>query len=101
MPYDDWADRLMQLPLGCYEPALAHIDNPRVKPGGVITASGMYSVLLTRCDSQNWKGDMQRLNSLVLMCCEPALGKAVAKEQDEHIMLTMLEARITASPKQF
>lgn len=50
MPYDDWADRLMQLPLGCYEPALAHIDNPRVKPGGVITASGMYSVLLTRCD---------------------------------------------------
>ncbi len=70
LPYDDWADRLMQIPLGCYEPALAHIDNPRVKPGGVITASGMYSVLLTRCDYQNWKGDMQRLNSLVLMCGE-------------------------------
>lgn len=92
LPYDDWADRLMQLPLGCYEPALAHIDNPRVKPGGVITASGMYSVLLTRCDYQNWKGDMQRLNSLVLMCGEPASGKAVAKEQDEHIMLTMRES---------
>ena len=92
LPYDDWADRLMQIPLGCYEPALAHIDNPRVKPGGVITASGMYSVLLTRCDYQNWKGDMQRLNSLVLMCGEPASGKAVAKEQDEHIMLTMRES---------
>ena len=92
LPYDDWADRLMQMPLGCYEPALAHIDNPRVKPGGVITASGMYSVLLTRCDYQNWKGDMQRLNSLVLMCGEPASGKAVAKEQDEHIMLTMRES---------
>ena len=76
LPYDDWADRLMQLPLGCYEPALAHID----------------SVLLTRCDYQNWKGDMQRLNSLVLMCGEPASGKAVAKEQDEHIMLTMRES---------
>lgn len=92
LPYDDWADRLMQLPLGCYEPALAHIDNVRVRPGGVITASGMYSVLLTRCDYQNWKGDMQRLNSLVLMCGEPASGKAVAKEQDEHIMLTMRES---------
>ena len=92
LPYDDWADRLMQIPLGCYEPALAHIDNQRVKPGGVITASGMYSVLLTRCDYQNWKGDMQRLNSLVLMCGEPASGKAVAKEQDEHIMLTMRES---------
>ena len=92
LPYDDWADRLMEIPLGCYEPALAHIDNPRVKPGGVITASGMYSVLLTRCDYQNWKGDMQRLNSLVLMCGEPASGKAVAKEQDEHIMLTMRES---------
>ena len=92
LPYDDWADRLMQIPLGCYEPALAHIDNVRVKPGGVITASGMYSVLLTRCDYQNWKGDMQRLNSLVLMCGEPASGKAVAKEQDEHIMLTMRES---------
>ena len=90
--YDDWADRLMLLPLGCYEPALAHIDNVRVRPGGVITASGMYSVLLTRCDYQNWKGDMQRLNSLVLMCGEPASGKAVAKEQDEHIMLTMRES---------
>ena len=68
------------------------MDNPRVKPGAVITASGMYSVLLTRCDYQNWKGDMQRLNSLVLMCGEPASGKAVAKEQDEHIMLTMRES---------
>ena len=54
LPYDDWADRLVQIPLGCYEPAIAHIDNPRVKPGGVISASGMYSVLLTRCDYQNW-----------------------------------------------
>ena len=92
LPYDDWADRLLALPLGCYEAALAHVDNPRVKPGAVITASGMYSVLLTRCDYQNWKGDMQRLNSLVLMCGEPASGKAVAKEQDEHIMLTMRES---------
>ena len=92
LPYDDWADRLMQLPLGCYEPALAHVDNVRVKPGAVISASGMYSVLLTRCDYQNWKGDMQRLNSLVLMCGDPASGKSLAKEQDDHIMLTMRES---------
>ena len=92
LPYDDWADRLMQLPLGCYEPALAHIDNPRVRPGGVISASGMYSVLLTRCDYQNWKGDMQRLNSLVLVEGDPASGKSLAKEQDDHIMLTMRES---------
>ena len=92
LPYDDWADRLMQLPLGCYEPAIAHIDNRKVKPGGVISASGMYSVLLTRCDYQNWRGDMQRLNSLVLMEGEPASGKSLAKEQDDHIMLTMRES---------
>ena len=92
LPYDDWADRLVQIPLGCYEPAIAHIDNPRVKPGGVISASGMYSVLLTRCDYQNWKGEMQRLNSLVLMEGDPASGKSLAKEQDDHIMLTMRES---------
>jgi len=92
LPYDDWADRLMMIPLGCYEPAIAHIDNPRVKPGGVISASGMYSVLLTRCDYQNWKGEMQRLNSLVLMEGDPASGKSLAKEQDDHIMLTMRES---------
>ena len=92
LPYDDWADRLMLLPLGCYEPAIAHIDNRKVKPGGVISASGMYSVLLTRCDYQNWRGDMQRLNSLVLMEGEPASGKSLAKEQDDHIMLTMRES---------
>ena len=92
LPYDDWADRLMQIPLGCYEPAIAHIDNPRVKAGGVISASGMYSVLLTRCDYQNWKGEMQRLNSLVLMEGDPASGKSLAKEQDDHIMLTMRES---------
>ena len=92
LPYDEWADRLARLPLGCYEPALAHIDNPRVRPGGVISASGMYSVLLTRCDYQNWKGDMQRLNSLVLVEGEPASGKSLAKTQDDHIMLTMRES---------
>ena len=92
LPYDDWADRLMQLPLGCYAPAVAHIDNPRVKPGGVIAASGMYSVLLTRCDYQNWKGMMQRLNSLVLIEGDPASGKSLAKEQDDHIMKTMRES---------
>ena len=92
LPYDDWADRLMQLPLGCYAPAVAHIDNPRVKPGGVIAASGMYSVLLTRCDYQNWKGMMQRLNSLVLIEGDPASGKSLAKEQDDHIMKIMRES---------
>lgn len=92
LPYDDWADRLMLLPLGCYEPAIEHIDNPRVKPGGVISASGMYSALLTRCDYQNWRGEMQRLNSLVLMEGDPASGKSLAKEQDDHIMLTMRES---------
>jgi hypothetical protein len=35
---------------------------------------------------------MQRLNSLVLMCGDPASGKSVAKEQDDHIMLTMRES---------
>ena len=92
LPYDEWSDRLMQLPLGCYGPALAHIDNPRVKPAGVISASGMYSVLLTRCNYQNWKGEMQRLNSLVLIEGDPASGKSLAKEQDDHIMLTMRES---------
>ena len=96
LPYDDWADRLMQLPLGCYEPALAHIDNPRVKPGGVISASGMYSVLLTRCNYQNWRGNMQRLNSLVLMEGDPASGKSLAKEQDDHIMQQSPEGRSPA-----
>ena len=58
----------------------------------MISASGMYSVLLTRCDYQNWKGEMQRLNSLVLMEGDPASGKSLAKEQDDHIMLTMRES---------
>ena len=89
LPYDDWADRLMTMKLGCYEPAVAHIDNPLVRPGGVLSASGMYSTLLTRCDYQNWKGDMQRLNSLVLLCGEPGSGKSVARDQDDHIMLNM------------
>lgn len=89
LPYDDWADRLMNMQLGCYEPAVAHIDNPLVRPGGVLSASGMYSTMLTRCDYQNWRGDMQRLNSLVLMCGDPASGKSVAREQDDHIMLSM------------
>ena len=92
LPYDNWAERLLQLPLGCYESAIAHIDNPRVKPGGVISASGMYSVLLTRCNYQNWRGNMQRLNSLVLVEGDPASGKSLAKEQDDHIMLTMRES---------
>lgn len=92
LPYDDWADRLLALPLGCYEPAVAHIDDPRIKPGGVISASGMYSVLLTRCDYQNWEGDMQRLNSLVLIEGDPASGKSMAKRQDDHIMLSMRES---------
>jgi len=92
LPYDDWADRIVDIPLGCYEPAIAHIDNPRVRPGGIISASGMYSVLLTRCDYQNWEGDMQRLNSLVLMVGDPASGKSLAKKQDDHIMLTMRES---------
>ena len=89
LPYDDWADRLMAMQLGCYEPALAHIDNPLVRPGGVLSASGMYSTLLTRCDYQNWRGDMQRINSLVLIVGEPGSGKSVAREQDDHIMLNM------------
>lgn len=92
LPYDEWADRLETIPLGCYAPAIAHIDNRRVKPGGVISASGMYSVLLTRCNYQNWEGDMQRLNSLVLMEGDPASGKSLAKKQDDHIMLTMRES---------
>ena len=89
LPYDDWAERLMSMQLGCYEPAVAHIDNPLVRPGGVLSASGMYTTMLTRCDYQNWRGDMQRLNSLVLMCGDPASGKSVAREQDDHIMLSM------------
>ena len=89
LPYDDWADRLMTMQLGCYEPAVAHIDNPLARPGGVLSASGMYSALLTRCDYQNWRGDMQRLNSLVLIVGEPGSGKSAARDQDDHIMLNM------------
>lgn len=89
LPYEDWADRMSTMQLGCYAPAVAHIDNPLVRPGGVLSASGMYSTLLTRCDYQNWRGDMQRINSLILIVGEPGSGKSVARDQDDHIMLNM------------
>ena len=92
LPYDDWARRLNQLPLGCYEPALGYIDNDEIKPGGVITAAGMYDSLMTKCWYQDFEGYPHRLNVLAMVIGGPASGKGFAVKQDEYIMEVMQEA---------
>ena len=92
LPYADWAKRLLKLPLGCYASAIGYIDDDEVKPGGVITAAGMYNALLTKCWYQDFEGYAHRLNILAMVIGGPATGKGFAVKQDEYIMEVMQEA---------
>ena len=92
LPYGEWAQRLKKLPLGCYETAISYIDDANIKPGGVITAAGMYDTLLTKCQYQDWEGYAHRLNILSMVIGGPATGKGFAVKQDEHIMSVLREA---------
>ena len=92
LPYGDWARRLKKLPLGCYAPALAYIDDAEVKPGGLITAAGMFDTLLTKTQYQDWEGYQHRLNILAIVVGRPTAGKGFAVKQDEYIMEVLREA---------
>ena len=92
LPYDDWARRLKKLQLGCYAPAIAYIDDDEVKPGGVITAAGMFDTLLTKTQYQDWEGCLHRLNIMAMVIGAPATGKGFAVKQDEYIMDILLDA---------
>ena len=92
LPYADWAKRFAKLALGCFGPAVAYIDNDEIKPGGVITAAGMFDTLLTKCWYQDWEGYPHRLNVLANVIGGPATGKGFAVKQDEYIMEVMREA---------
>ena len=92
LPYGDWARRLMQLQLGCYDSAVAYIDDDQIKPGGVITAAGMFDTLLTKTQYQDWEGYQHRLNIMAMAIGGPATGKGFAVKQDEHIMDVLREA---------
>ena len=92
LPYADWAKRLLKLNLGCFAPALGYIDDDEVKPGGVITAAGMYDTLLTKCWYQDWEGYAHRLNVMAMAIGGPATGKGFAVKQDEYIMEVLREA---------
>jgi len=86
-----WAEKSKRLNLGCYAPAVAHIVNPEVRPGGIITSSVMYGTLLTRCTYLNWEGELTRINSKGLIIGPPTSGKGFAVRQDEIIMAVMRE----------
>ena len=92
LPYADWAKRLLKLNLGCFAPALGYIDDDEIKPGGVITAAGMYDTLLTKCWYQDWEGYPHRLNVMAMAIGGPATGKGFAVKQDEYIMELLREA---------
>ena len=92
LPYSAWARRLMRLQLGCYAPAVAYIDDDEIKPGGVITAAGMYDTLLTKTQYQDWEGYQHRLNIMAMAIGGPATGKGFAVKQDEYIMEVLREA---------
>ena len=92
LPYDDWARRLKKLQLGCYAPAIAYIDDDEVKPGGVITAAGMFDTLLTKTQYQDWEGCLHRLNIMAMVIGAPATGKGFAVKQDEYIMDILRDA---------
>jgi hypothetical protein len=92
LPYGDWARRLKKLPLGCYGPALAYIDDDEVKVGGVITAAGMYDTMLTKTQYLDWEGYLHRLNIMSIVVGGPATGKGFAVKQDEYIMEVLREA---------
>lgn len=92
LPYGDWARRLKKLQLGCYDSATAYIDDPEIRPGGIITSAGMYDTLLTKCRYQDWEGYPHRLNIMAMAIGGPATGKGFAVKQDEHIMEVLREA---------
>jgi hypothetical protein len=92
LPYADWAKRLLKFSLGCYGPALGYIDDDEIKPGGVITAAGMYDTLLTKCWYQDWEGMPHRLNIMSMVIGGPASGKGFAVKQDKYIMEVLREA---------
>ena len=92
LPYGDWARRLNKLQLGCYASAIAYIDDDEVKPGGVITAAGMFDTLLTKTQYQDWEGYQHRLNIMSIVVGGPATGKGFAVKQDEYIMEVLREA---------
>ena len=92
LPYGDWARRLNKLQLGCYALAVAYIDDDEVKPGGVITAAGMFDTLLTKTQYQDWEGYQHRLNIMSIVVGGPATGKGFAVKQDEYIMEVLREA---------
>ncbi len=92
LPYGDWAQRMKKLQLGCYAPAIGYIDDDEIKPGGIITAAGMYDTLMTKCWYQDFEGYPHRLNILSIVIGGPATGKGFAVKQDEYIMEVMHEA---------
>ena len=92
LPYGDWARRLNKLQLGCYAPAIGYIDDDEVKPGGVITAAGMFDTLLTKTQYQDWEGCLHRLNIMAMVIGGPATGKGFAVKQDEYIMEILRDA---------
>lgn len=89
LPYQIWARRLKKFKLGCYASTTSYIEDDQVKPGGVMTASGMFCTLLTHCWYQNSEGEMQRMNCMDFVIGEPASGKGFAVKQDEYIMEVM------------
>ena len=92
LAYGDWARRLKKINLGCYESAIAYIDDEEVKPGGVISAAAMYNTLLTKCQYQDFEGYLHRMNILAIIIGGPATGKGFAVKQDEYIMEVLREA---------
>lgn len=86
LPYGQWAKDLNRLALGCYIPAIAHIEIPQIQPGGIITSGVMYDTCLTRCYYRNWEGKTTRINSKALVIGPPTSGKGFAVQQDEAIM---------------
>ncbi len=91
LPYDDWAQRLSKINLGCYKSTVAYIDNPQIHPGAIIQASGMYDTLMTRCWYHDWEGIFHRLNAFCIVIGKPASGKGFAVTLDENIMKVMKE----------
>ncbi|MCR5366198.1 MAG: hypothetical protein K6E67_08680, partial [Prevotella sp.] len=92
LPYDEWAQRLKKIKLGCYESTVAYIDNPQIHPGAIIQASGMFNTLMTRCWYYDWEGIFHRFNVFAVVVGKPASGKGFANELNDNIMRVMREA---------
>ncbi len=92
LPYDEWAQRLSKIKLGCYKSTVAYVENPQIHPGAIIQASGMFGTLMTRCWYYDWEGIMHRINVFDVVVGKPASGKGFANELNENIMQVMREA---------